>query len=86
MSRQHARIEKPVINLDHAGDKHVMCAWDTCDRDGYELHKIRINYGKPGSPHIVWHVFCSDSHRDYFINNLRKYGYHTPGYGRGRLL
>ncbi len=83
--REHALIEKPVINLDHAGDRHVMCAWDDCEKDGYELHKVRINYGKADTPQIVNHVFCSDRHKQYFINSHRAYGSLPPGHKRSYI-
>jgi hypothetical protein len=80
MSRDHAIVNKTVINLDHGGAKHVMCAWDTCEKDGYELNQVRINYGKPGTPQIVKHVFCTERHRQYFINQLHGYGRLPSGY------
>ena len=80
--REHARIEKKVINLDHAGDRHVMCAWDDCERDGVELHQTRVNYGTAAQPHIVKHVFCSERHRQFWINSVAAYGKLPPGYRR----
>jgi hypothetical protein len=80
MSSQHAIIHKRVINLDHAGARHVMCAWDDCERDGFDLHQVRINYGTAATPHVVKHVFCTDRHKQFFINSHRKYGRLPPGY------
>lgn len=75
MTREHAIIQKKVINLDHQGDKKVMCAWDDCERDGFDLYKCTVNYGKPGyDPQIVKYVFCTERHRQYWINSHRKYG------------
>lgn len=82
MRREHAIIEKKVINLDHAGTRHVMCAWDDCENDGVELHQVRINYGTPVTPHVVRHVFCSERHKQYWINSVRSYGRLPPGYRR----
>jgi hypothetical protein len=78
----HGIVEKRVINLDHAGDRHVMCAWDDCERDGFDLHQVRINYGKAGTPHVVKHVFCTERHKQFFINSHRAYGVLPPGYRR----
>jgi hypothetical protein len=78
----HGIIEKRVINLDHAGDRHVMCAWDDCERDGFDLHQVRINYGKALTPHVVKHVFCTERHKQFFINSHRQYGVLPPGYRR----
>lgn len=82
MSREHAIIEKKVINLDHAGDRHVMCAWDDCERDGVDLHMVKINYGTADQPHVVKHVFCTDRHKQYFIHSPRDHGHLPPGYRR----
>jgi hypothetical protein len=83
MSRwQHGVNDKVVINLDHAGDRHVMCAWDDCERDGYELHMVKINYGQADTPHIVKHVFCTERHKQFFINSVKAYGKLPPGYRR----
>lgn len=82
MNRAHAIIEKKVINLDHAGDRHVMCAWDTCENDGVELHKVRVNYGTAIQQQIVNHVFCSERHKQYWINSVNSYGNLPPGYRR----
>lgn len=78
----HAIVEKKVINLDHGGAKHVMCAWDDCERDGVEMHKTTVNYGSADCPQIVNHVFCSERHRQYWINSVRSYGNLPPGFRR----
>lgn len=79
---RHAKIEKVVINLDHGGSRHVMCAWDDCERDGVDLHMVKINYGKADTPHIVKHVFCSERHKVFWINSTSRYGQLPPGYRR----
>jgi hypothetical protein len=86
MSREHAIIEKKVINLDHAGDRHVMCAWDDCQDDGYDLNQVRLNYGTGDNPYIVKHVFCTERHKQYWINSVRHYGHLPPGFRRSVLL
>lgn len=89
MSRwEHGINEKVVINLDHAGDRHVMCAWDDCENDGYELYKLTINYGKALTPHVVNHVFCCERHKQYFIESARGPGRHgklPPGSHRSYI-
>jgi hypothetical protein len=80
--RDHAIVEKKVINLDHGGSRHVVCAWDECEKDGVDLHQVRVNYGKGDTPHIVKHVFCSERHKQYWINSVRAYGRLPPGYRR----
>lgn len=83
MSRwEHARIQKKVINLDHDGTRKVMCAWDFCENDGYDLHQVRIQYGTPAYPQVVKHVFCCERHKQYWLNNIRNYGNLPPGFRR----
>jgi hypothetical protein len=73
---RHAIIQKKVINLDHAGDKKIYCAWDTCENDGYECYMVRVNDAAPGyEPKVVKHVFCSERHKQYWVNSTRRYGY-----------
>lgn len=85
---EHGINEKVVINLDHAGDRHVACAWDDCPSDGYELYKLTVNYGKALTPHIVTHVFCCERHRQYFIyasQHDASYGKLPPGFRRSYI-
>jgi hypothetical protein len=88
MSRQHARIDKVAINLDHGGSKHVMCAWDTCEADGFETNKVVINYGNAIETKLVTHLFCTERHRQYFIHGSREqaaYGRLPPGFRRSTV-
>lgn len=72
---RHAIIRKKVINLDHGGDRNVMCAWDTCEKDGYEMHKVRVRDSAPGQElKYIQYVFCCERHRDYWINSHHSYG------------
>jgi hypothetical protein len=83
---QHAINQKVVINLDHQGDRHVMCAWDECDRDGYELHKVVVNDAADGyPPRYMRFVFCSERHKMYWVNSHKKYGDLPPGYKRSTI-
>lgn len=83
--REHAIHNKVVINLDHGGSKHVTCGWDDCEKDGYETNKVVLNYGTATQPHIVNVVFCTERHRQYYINSHHKYGNLPPGYRRSCL-
>jgi len=83
--REHAIIQKKVINLDHGVNngptKYVMCAWDTCENDGYELYKAIVHHEKPGYPlYTVTHVFCCERHKMYWVHNTKRYGYLPNGY------
>lgn len=66
-----AMHQKKVINFDRGGT-HVMCAWDTCERDGFENYKIRVNTAAPGYPvRYMNYTFCSERHKQYWLGNLR---------------
>lgn len=81
--REHALIHKPVINLDHGGARHITCAWDDCEKDGYEINKIVVNEGADGyEPHLVTYVFCTERHKVYWAHSHRGYGMLPPGHKR----
>ncbi len=67
---RHAIVSRKVINLDHDGNKHVMCAWDTCEKDGTEDNKVVTHEGNPGyEQRTITYVFCSERHRQYWLNS-----------------
>lgn len=83
---RHAIIQKKAINLDHGMNggptKYVMCAWDTCEKDGYEMYKVIQETGavyRGAPPRPLSYVFCSERHRQYFLNDRRSYGNPEPG-------
>jgi hypothetical protein len=82
--RRHAVVQRPVINLDSTSlrdDNHVTCGWDTCERQGYELYKVRINDAAPGyAPRYINYVFCTERHKMYFVNSTRDCNNLPPGY------
>lgn len=68
---KHAIIQRKVINHD-TGGTNVMCAWDTCEKDGYELYKVRTNDAAPGyEPKYYSYIFCCERHKMYWLNNTR---------------
>jgi hypothetical protein len=78
-------LQKKVINLDHDGDRKVACAWDDCDLDGYDCNKVRVNYGTVAAPQMVNYVFCTEKHRQYWLNSTRSYGNAPEGWRRSIL-
>ncbi len=69
---RHAIIQRKVINNDSGEGRKIMCAWDTCERDGYEMYKIRENDAASGhTPRWYNYVFCTERHKQYWINNMR---------------
>lgn len=79
-------IMRKVINFNNPSHPKILCCWDECDRDGFELHKVRVNYGSPGSPYCTTYIFCSERHRQYWLHapdaakTGRKVGDLPPGY------
>lgn len=70
----HARIMRKVINHDSGGNRKIMCAWDTCDKDGYQQHSIRqhehahwLDCDDPLAKHVTF-VFCTNRHKLFFLN------------------
>lgn len=84
---EHARIEKPMLNMDHGGESYITCAYWLCDQRGYDLHQVRINYGKRDTPHVVKHIFCTERHKQGFINfALHGNPNMPPGFRRSIVL
>lgn len=81
---RHAMVEKKVINRDEggwgrvteSGTHYVMCAWDTCEKDGLECNKVVVEDSKPqfrGTPSEkrIHYVFCTERHKAYWIASMR---------------
>jgi hypothetical protein len=76
--------------MDHPGDtRWITCAWDTCERAGYDLYKAIVHDHAPGwcgtdEAKHVWYTFCSQGHKDYWTNSHRDMG-NKPAGSRVRL-
>lgn len=87
----HARHHKKIIvhdgNSPRTGEK-IFCAWEDCDNDGFELYKVRVNYGRDefGRPYNSWYVFCCEDHKQYFVNSHRDHTNLPNGYKASRFL
>ena len=67
---QHGIVEKKVINHDRGGT-YVMCAWDTCEKDGFQTHSVREHEGARGyEEKTITYVFCSDRHKMYWLHSI----------------
>ncbi len=88
------RSERRVLDRENAERldyHHLLCCWDTCDRYGLEIYKIRVNYGilpgdgitRPDLPYNTWYVFCSERHRQYWANSHRDLNNLPPGFKLG---
>ena len=84
---KHAILQKKVINLDHDGNRNVMCAWDTCEKDGYESFKVVKHLGKEKGERTMTYVFCTERHRQYWIASMRPGNNNNlpPGFRRSIL-
>jgi hypothetical protein len=84
-AHRHAVIQKKVINLDSGDGRHVICAWDTCELEAYELYKVRVNTAADGAqPRYMNYPFCSERHKQYWLANCRPGSNNNlpPGYKR----
>jgi hypothetical protein len=80
------RVIQKKVNT-RTGD-FFLCCYSDCDRDGVELHKLRVRNAAPGSwellgvQEFITYVFCSEGHKQLFADSA------TPdGKGHdGRLL
>lgn len=69
---RHAIIQRKVINHDSGTGRYIICSWDTCENDGFELYKVRVNTANPGYEERFMHyVFCSERHKQYWLANIR---------------
>ncbi len=68
------RNGKSIINLSTGA--HIPCCWDDCFKDGVQLHTCRVKE-PTGTAH---YVFCSERHRQYWINSHRRNGQLPPGF------
>lgn len=74
------RNTRKIINHDMGGT-YVMCSWDDCERDGVQLHRVRVADHKPGyPPKYIWYTFCSERHRQFFLNSAPRDG--SVAYGK----
>lgn len=82
---RHAILQKKVINHDKGGT-HVMCAWDTCEKDAYESYKCVERISAPGYPvQTLSYVFCSERHKQYFVHSTIMANMLPPGFKRSIL-
>lgn len=83
---EHAILHKKAINFDRGGT-YVMCAWDICEKDGYEMYKAVEHVSSPaerarGNDSTITYVFCSERHKQYFIHSLVRANDLPPGFKR----
>lgn len=64
----------------------IQCCWFECEKPGYELYKSVLHeHAKtmtcdhPMSQHVNF-IFCSERHRQLYLNSHRNMGQLPPGY------
>lgn len=80
---QHAKIGRQIINMDSGDGRHIVCAWDECDRMGLDIytHIFCEHDPRKGCEQAdldllaiagrVAHLkfpFCSHRHMSYYVN------------------
>lgn len=89
---RHAIISKKVINHDSGTGRKIVCAWDTCDRDAFEMYHVRVHQHseqyKSSDERYMHYVFCTEDHKQYWVASMRSGNGNNlpPGYGRGRFV
>lgn len=86
-------VVQKIVNMDRAKDGEVSfipCAWDDCESDAVQLHQARFHdHPRPMrcddllAKHLIY-AFCSEGHRQLWLNGHRAYG-RLPSGARGRL-
>lgn len=84
---------KKILSLDRAAQGDVVflpCCWDDCEKRATTLHQSRFHdhargyaCDHPDAKHLMY-VFCSERHRQLFLNSHHAYGRLGAGHGRGR--
>lgn len=81
---------KKILSMDKAARGEtcwLQCCWDDCETPGTTLHRTMFHDHARGWPcehpeaKHLWYVFCSERHRQYFLNGHREYGKLPAGAG-----
>lgn len=73
-SRRKRKLGVKILDRDNAellDDHHLLCCWDTCEKHGLSLFWARENGGTPGYPLVRTYHFCSEKHKQYWVNSTR---------------
>jgi len=68
----HARIQKKVFNFDAWDPRKIMCAWNPCDNDGYELYKVVTHQGNLKGERTMNYIFCSEKCKQAWLDELTR--------------
>lgn len=62
---------RTMVHAPHT-EQPLICCWDDCQLIGFEEHKVIVKKTRK-DPGLAY-VFCSDTHRDYFVHSHISYG------------
>lgn len=75
--------------FDPSDDARLLCCWDTCEKYGVTLYRVRIFEGvnpqAGNAPIYSWKIFCSEGHKMYYVNAPRGLNNLPPGYRLARI-
>ena len=77
------RVHKKVMS--HDSGQWILCAFEDCERPGYELHHVTTNEGfepfmqEDGHveyvPKLLKYIFCSEGHKQLWEDCIGEGGY-----------
>ena len=71
--RQVSRIPGRTLVRNGQG-KPIMCAWDDCERNGYDEIKVIVREPRKN----LHYIFCSEQHMRFHIMGHHSYGKLAP--------
>jgi hypothetical protein len=83
---RHAQIQRKIINHDSGVGRKIICSWDTCEKDGYEMYKVVVHMGNERGERTMNYVFCSDRHKYYWLQNTHPGSNNNLPSGRRNML
>lgn len=73
-SNRKRKLGVRMLDRDNAkllDDHHLLCCWDTCEKDALSLYWARENNSTLVAKQYVWYYFCSERHKQYWVNSTR---------------
>lgn len=59
----------------------LLCCWDDCGQ--YGDNNVRVAWNEKGT--TVYYIFCSEGHKDFWVNSKNSYGNHSRAHGKTGL-
>lgn len=68
--------------------KHLLCMWEQCEKRGRTEYDVVVTEGDPSdagknllTPNRTHFLFCTERHKQYFVNSHRDMGNLPAGLG-----